>query len=56
MWDNITELENVSETFKSISKALTMSAKDWGRWFNLEKPEVSPLPGEWQTKCEDPLQ
>jgi len=34
MWDNITELESVSETFKGIAQAITMSAKDWGRWFN----------------------
>jgi len=32
-----------------------MSAKDWSRWFNQAQPETSPLPGEWQTKCEDPL-
>jgi dynein heavy chain len=55
MWDNLTELEKVSETFKGIPQAVTMQAKDWARWFNQEKPEVTPLPGEWQTKCDDPL-
>jgi len=29
MWDNITELDKLSETFKGISQALMLSPKDW---------------------------
>ena len=34
-----------------------MSTKEWKNWFSSKKPEPedAQLPGEWETKCEEPL-
>lgn len=31
------------------------SPKDWERWYSQPRPEQSPLPAEWETKCEERL-
>jgi len=57
-WDNITELEKqLPETFSNIANAITLAPKEWQRWFMQSKPppENAPLPGEWESKCEDRL-
>ena len=57
-WDNITELEKMlAETFTGIANAITLNPKEWQRWFLSQRPEPenAPLPGEWETKCEDRL-
>lgn len=54
-WDNLTELDKLSDGFKTIATAVSLSPKDWQRWYEYPDPENRPLPGEWQTKCEDPL-
>jgi dynein heavy chain len=58
-WDNITELEKaLPETFTGISNAVMLNHKDWHRWYlstSPAPPEIHPLPGEWETKCEDKL-
>ena len=55
-WDNITELENqLSETFAGLSTAISHSPKEWERWYRHPEPEKSPLPAEWETKCEESL-
>mmetsp|Transcript_21619 Transcript_21619/g.15867 ORF Transcript_21619/g.15867 Transcript_21619/m.15867 type:complete len:170 (+) Transcript_21619:4698-5207(+) len=57
-WDNITELEKqLPETFNNIASAINLNPKEWQRWFSSTRPEPenAPLPGEWETKCEDLL-
>lgn len=57
-WDNITELEKVlPETFTGVANAITLNPKEWQRWFLSMRPEPenAPLPGEWETKCEEKL-
>lgn len=57
-WDNITELEKmIPETFTGIANSITLNPKEWQRWFLSQRPEPenAPLPGEWETKCEDKL-
>ena len=53
------ELEKaLPETFTGIANAVTLSPKDWHRWYLSVKPappESAQLPGEWETKCEDRL-
>lgn len=53
------ELEKaLPETFTGITNAVTLSPKDWHRWYLSVKPappESAQLPGEWETKCEDRL-
>jgi dynein heavy chain len=45
-WDNITELDKLSETFKGIAQAVGVG-KDWLRWYQYDNPEERGLPGEW---------
>jgi dynein heavy chain len=45
-WDNITELDKLSETFKGIAQAVGVG-KDWQRWYQYDNPEERGLPGEW---------
>jgi dynein heavy chain len=58
-WDNVCELEKaLPDTFTGITNAVTLSPKDWHRWYLSVKPappESAQLPGEWETKCEDRL-
>jgi dynein heavy chain len=58
-WDNVCELERaLPATFAGITNAVTLSPKDWHRWYLSVKPappESAQLPGEWETKCEDRL-
>lgn len=58
-WDNLCELEKaLPETFTGITQAVTLSPKDWQRWYLSVKPsppESAQLPGEWETKCEEKL-
>lgn len=45
------------ETYIGIANAITLNPKEWQRWFmsSRPEPEKAPLPGEWETKCEDKL-
>ena len=57
-WDNVTELEKMlPETFTGLPAAVSLNFKEWQHWFSSDKPmpEDAQLPGEWETKCEDPL-
>jgi dynein heavy chain len=57
-WDNITELERLlPETFSGLPAAVTLNFKEWHHWFSSDKPmpEDAQLPGEWETKCDEPL-
>lgn len=53
-WDHITELEKIlPDTYTGLSTAIMHSPKDWERWYSQPRPEQSPLPAEWETKCEE---
>lgn len=55
-WDNITEMEKkFPERFAGIANHITLAHKDWNRWYVSPNapPEQAPLPGEWETKCEE---
>jgi dynein heavy chain, axonemal len=55
-WDNIVELERqMPDVFGGLTASITHSPKDWHRWYNNPKPEQTPLPAEWETKCEEKL-
>lgn len=55
-WDNITEVEKqLPDTFTGLSTAIAHSPKEWERWYSQTKPEETPLPAEWETKCDDVL-
>ena len=53
-WDNITELDKLL-TFSGLIGGLTYNTKEWKKWYLHPRPENEPLPGEWETKCDDAL-
>mmetsp|Transcript_15477 Transcript_15477/g.20964 ORF Transcript_15477/g.20964 Transcript_15477/m.20964 type:complete len:413 (+) Transcript_15477:886-2124(+) len=56
-WNNLIELDQVLPAFANICQAIQLSTKEWKNWFSSKKPEPeeAQLPGEWETKCEEPL-
>jgi dynein heavy chain len=55
-WDNLNDLERtLPEVFTGVASAISGNFKEWNRWFMSARPEEAPLPGEWETKCEDYL-
>ena len=56
-WNNLVELDQTVDNFSGITQAIQLSTKEWKNWFSQKKPEPEEgqLPGEWETKCEDPL-
>lgn len=36
-----------------LPNSLKQSPRDWKAWFLSAKPEESPLPGDWESKCSD---
>jgi len=47
----------VLPAFANICQAIQLSTKEWKNWYSSKKPEPeeAQLPGEWETKCEEPL-
>ena len=56
-WAHLTELDQLLPAFAGICQAVALSAKEWKLWFSSKRPEPeeAELPGEWGTKCEEPL-
>lgn len=51
-WDNLTELANLG-AFREIDASLEHGADEWRQWFINPMPELSPLPGDWQTNLNE---
>lgn len=51
-WDNITELDNLPN-FKGITQSFDGSQGEWERWYRQNEPEVSEMPSEWESKCNE---
>ena len=52
-WDDLSELEKISQSaFGSFCTIFEQHLQDWELWFMSEAPEISPLPGRWESKCD----
>jgi len=56
-WDQLCELQTKLPIFGGITYAVNVNAKEWKHWYQSTSPEPedAQLPGEWVTKCEDPI-
>ena len=57
-WDQLLELQKERpEWAAGIAQAVNLSAKEWKHWYQSvnPEPEDAQLPGEWVTRCEDPI-
>lgn len=51
-WDNLTELNNVTE-LTGILSSIEQNEREWKTWFLMSEPEEISLPGEWDNKLND---
>lgn len=51
-WDNITELENLSN-FRGVVNSFESDPSKWEAWYRQQEPECSELPGDWESKCNE---
>uniref|UniRef100_A0A3Q4GEM7 Uncharacterized protein n=1 Tax=Neolamprologus brichardi TaxID=32507 RepID=A0A3Q4GEM7_NEOBR len=51
-WDNITQLDKLPG-FRGIVSSFEQSSRDWNVWFTSSEPENAPLPGDWQSNCNE---
>ncbi|XP_049338447.1 dynein axonemal heavy chain 2 [Astyanax mexicanus] len=51
-WDNITELDKLAN-FHGLMSSFEKYPKDWHQWYTSSEPENAPLPGEWETVCNE---
>ena len=51
-WDNITELDKIP-AFRDIGASFEQNPLDWKKWYESDKPESTPLIGEWENKCNE---
>jgi hypothetical protein len=57
-WDQLCELEKErGEWAAGLTYAVNVNAKEWKHWYQSTNPdpEEAQLPGEWVSKCEDPI-
>ena len=48
MWAKVRALEVIPD-FQKLGDDMQQDHDDWLVWFNLEKPDQAPLPGEYGT-------
>jgi dynein heavy chain len=57
-WGHLTELEQqLPKSFNTLTQGITLNVREWKAWFSSRRPvpEENQLPGEWETRCEEPL-
>jgi len=53
MWDNVTEVQaKLPHVFQDIVSAMNHAKNEWKRWYEMDNPENTNLPGEWDAKCD----
>ena len=51
-WDSITELDKI-DAFAGIAGSFDSNPKEWNDWYFSATPEREPIPGDWESKCDD---
>ncbi|XP_033636218.1 dynein heavy chain 2, axonemal-like isoform X2 [Asterias rubens] len=51
-WDNITELDKLAN-FHGLVQSFEQYPRDWHVWYTSSEPETAPLPGEWDSACNE---
>lgn len=53
-WDNITELDKHVPKFSGlVNSFLEADLLEWKGWYQSERPESTPMPGEWEAGCNE---
>ena len=47
VWARARALESVKPTFEHLTEDMSSASSTWKAWFDAEKPEVMPLPGDY---------
>ncbi|XP_051578639.1 dynein axonemal heavy chain 2 [Myxocyprinus asiaticus] len=51
-WDNITELNKLTN-FHGLMASFEQQPRAWHLWYTYPEPEKAPLPGEWDSRCNE---
>ena len=51
-WDSVTELDKL-DAFAGIAGTFDSNQKEWNDWYFAATPELQPIPGDWEAKCDD---
>ncbi|TYZ61865.1 hypothetical protein PybrP1_000798 [[Pythium] brassicae (nom. inval.)] len=51
-WGGIVELNKLAR-FHGLVSSFEQAAKAWKGWYQSSTPELEPLPGDWDVKCND---
>ncbi|XP_028810290.1 dynein heavy chain 2, axonemal isoform X2 [Denticeps clupeoides] len=51
-WDNITELDKLTN-FHGLMASFEQYPRNWHQWYTSAEPEHTPLPGEWESGCNE---
>ncbi|KAF1335296.1 Dynein heavy chain, partial [Globisporangium splendens] len=51
-WSSIVELNKLAR-FHGLVNSFEQGTKSWKSWFQSSTPELEPLPGDWDGKCND---
>jgi dynein heavy chain len=52
-WDNLTEMERLLPKFQGLANSMEQAVREWQTWYASSRPEVTPLPGEWEGSCNE---
>ncbi len=51
VWPRVRSLESIKPVFEKLSEDMVGDSGRWQAWYNDEKAEAAPLPGEYKNSC-----
>lgn len=52
-WENMAEMDNKLPNLRGIAASFEQNTPEWRKWYMNPEPETTPLPGEWENKCNE---
>ena len=52
-WENLAEMDNRLAALRGVAASFEQNSSEWRKWYLNPTPEATPLPGEWENKCNE---
>ena len=52
-WENLAEIDNRLPNLRGVGASFEQNTSEWRKWYMNPEPEIAPLPGEWENKCNE---
>ena len=52
-WENVAEMDNRLAALRGVAASFEQNSSEWRKWYLNPTPEATPLPGEWENKCNE---